>query len=109
MEKAGPMMLKVIEENSQVYFMENSKGVAAKGNAVELKGNLVFPKLLLHLFSGADRLPATLVKVSCLHMFESSPNDKIAVAYVIKKPNSKILIYLVLVFSVTTKKFLNIL
>ena len=34
MEKAGPMMIKVIEENKLIYFQLYGKDFAAKGNAV---------------------------------------------------------------------------
>ena len=44
MSSAGPMMVKVLEENTANFFLQNSKGQAAKGNAVELKVNLTFPK-----------------------------------------------------------------
>lgn len=108
MSTAGPMMLKVIEENQSYFFLENGKGAAAKSNAVEKKGELSFPKHLLVLFSDADNKPAKLVKVSCLHMFESAPNDFIAISYVLQKANSEF-IYLVLVFSVKYTKHQSIL
>lgn len=44
MEKAEPMMLKVLEENTQNHFLIKGKDAAAKGNAVDIKGKLEFPK-----------------------------------------------------------------
>jgi len=63
----------VIEQNQESYFLINSKNKAAKGNAVEPKQTLKFPKELLYLYSDKDGKPATVEKVSCMHMFESSP------------------------------------
>jgi hypothetical protein len=105
---AGPVMQKVIEENQNTFFLHSSKGRAAKGNAVELKQTLSFPKELLYLFSDADGQPATLTKVGCIHMFESAPQNKIAISYNVRKASGEML-FIVIVFSVATKKFLHIL
>ena len=102
------MMMKVIEENSANFFLQQSKGIAEKKNAVEVKCNLQFPKLLLHLFSGEDKQPATVKSVTCIHMFESAPQNRIAIAYTLEKADGTP-IHLVLVFSVQTKKFTQIL
>lgn len=40
MSSAGPMMEKVLEENTANFYLQNSKGQAAKSNAVELKVTL---------------------------------------------------------------------
>ena len=107
MEKAEPMMLKVLEENTQNHFLKKGKDAAAKGNAVDIKCKLEFPKQILLLFSQEGQ-QAQLVKVSCIHMFESAPQNKIAIAYVIMRPSGQ-QINLILVFSVMTKKFTHIL
>ena len=65
-------MERVIEENAQNFFIMN-RGAAARRNAVELKQNLKFPTELLWLFTDQNNQPATLEKVTCVHMFESSP------------------------------------
>lgn len=44
MEKAEPMMLKVIEDAEKEAFIKNSKEKAAKTNAVDARANLTFPK-----------------------------------------------------------------
>ena len=54
MEKAGPMMIKVIEENKLIYFQLYGKDFAAKGNAEQLKQTINFPEELLYLYSGDD-------------------------------------------------------
>ena len=59
MNKSGPIIEKIIEENQEMYFL-NNRGAAAKRNAVELKQSLKFPNELLSLFSDADKKPATL-------------------------------------------------
>jgi hypothetical protein len=70
--QAGPVMEKVIEEN-QAFFELNNRGAAAKRNAVECKQTLKLPDEILFLFSDQDGKPATINKVSSLHMFESCP------------------------------------
>lgn len=72
MMSAGPVMEKVIEDN-QAHFDLNNRAAAAKRNAVEMKQNLKFPLELLYLFSDADKQPATIDKISSLHMFEDCP------------------------------------
>lgn len=39
-----------------------------------------------------------------MHMFESAPQDKIAIAYELKKTNGEH-VYLILVYAVGTRKF----
>ena len=48
--KAGPVIEKLVEENQEIFFL-NNRGAAAKRNAVELKQSLKFPMELLHLFT----------------------------------------------------------
>jgi len=50
MQRAGPVMEQVIEENEQLYFI-NNKEMAQKRSSVELKSSLKFPSELLTLFS----------------------------------------------------------
>lgn len=99
MQRAGPIMEQVIDENEQLYFL-NNRDLAQKRNAVELRSTLRFPPELLALFSSEKGEPAQLVKVTCIHMFECSPQSKCAVSYLIKKSGGE-LISLVIVFSVT--------
>ena len=71
MQRSGPVMEGVIEENEQIFFL-NNREQAQKRNAVELKQTLKFPNELLALF-GVSGKPATIERVTSLHMFESSP------------------------------------
>ena len=48
--KAGPVIEKLVEENQEIAFL-NNRGAAAKRNAVELKQSLKFPMEILYLFS----------------------------------------------------------
>jgi hypothetical protein len=101
---AGPMMVKVLEENQRRYEKDTGKERAGAKNAVEEKLTVSFPKQFLLLYSDLDRKPAEVLKISCIHMFESAPQNKFSVAYILKKANES-LVYIVLVFSVHTKKF----
>lgn len=49
MNKAGPIVEKVIEENSELYLLFN-KEKAKNRNAVELKSQFKLPTELMHLF-----------------------------------------------------------
>jgi len=95
-------MQKVIDENELLHFKEK-RGEAANRNAVELKQNIKIPQEILYLFSevGKDGKVslAEIHKVSCIHTFESCPQSKCAVAYVLKRPCSGSMIYLGIVFS----------
>jgi len=44
MEKAEPMMSKVLDESTQNIFLRKGKEAAAKENAVDIKCKLEFPK-----------------------------------------------------------------
>jgi hypothetical protein len=107
MARAGPVMERVIEENENLFF-QNNRDQAQKRNAVELKSALKFPAELLTLFSDKENKPAKLIRVSCIHMFEGSPQSKCAVAYLIEKGDGEE-ICLVIVFSVTANQVLRIL
>ena len=58
MQRAGPVMEGVIEENEQMFFI-NNRDQAQKRNAVELKQTLKFPDELLALF-GSKGNPAKM-------------------------------------------------
>lgn len=103
MKKAEPVMLKVLEENTENHFLRLGKEMAQKSNAVDVKCRLDFPKQLLLLFS-IQKQEAQIVRISCIHMFESAPQNKMAIAYNIVRPSGEH-VYLVLVFSIVSKKF----
>ena len=100
-------MEQVIEENEQLTFL-NNREQAQKRNAVELKQTLKFPMELLMLFIQNFKEP-TIQQITCIHMFESSPQSKCAVSYIIKLPNSGELVYLTIVYSVLTNNAIRIL
>ncbi len=100
-------MEQVIELNEQVFFA-NNRDQAQKRNAVELKQTLRFPQELLSLFSAAGK-PSTLDRATCLHMFETSPQSKCAVAYKIKKADGVSEVNIIIVYSVVTNTVLRIL
>jgi len=52
--------------------MQN-RGEAKKRNAVKLKETLKFPSEILYLFAESDGMPAKIVRVTAIHLFESSP------------------------------------
>lgn len=86
MGRAGPVVEACIEENKRLHFIKN-RPQAQKRNAVELKTSLMFPKELLVLLGNSRTgQVATLEKITCLHMFETMPQSKCAVAYEINSP-----------------------
>lgn len=107
MNNTFPTMLKLVKENQKNFELIQEKENASKGNAVDVKCKLEFPKQLLYLFSEGGQ-QAQIVKVSCMHMFESAPQQKIAIAYKLVKPNGEE-VNLVLIFQVKTKKYSEIL
>ena len=95
----------VIEENEQMFFI-NNRDQAQKRNAVELKQTLKFPNELLALF-GSKGNPAKMERCTSLHMFESSPQSKCAVSYVLN--NGSDTISIILVFSVSANMIIRVL
>lgn len=100
--QAAPVMEKLVEANNVEYAQISNKGAAAKRNAVELHSTLKFPKDFLLLFSDEDCKPADLQKLSCFHMFEGSPESKIAISYILRKASGET-INLVIVYTVTDR------
>ena len=68
---------------------------AKKRNAVEIKADFKFPEPALSLFSreagDGQKRPAVVEKVTCIHMFESMPHQRIAIAYVLRLADSEVL------------------
>lgn len=80
-----------MNENTELHFILN-KSKAASKNAVEPKSSLAFPENFLYLFSSInpstnESQPAKIEKLQCLHMFESTPQTKIAVALTLLRAN----------------------
>ena len=107
MQRSGPVMEGVIKENEQIFFL-NNREQAQKRNAVELKQTLKFPNELLALF-GVSGKPATIERVTSLHMFESSPQSKCAVAYLLKIPDTEDSLSILVVYSVSKNMILRLL
>lgn len=87
--------------------MQN-RGEAKKRNAVKLKQNLKFPSEVLFLFAESTGKPATVEKVTAVHLFESSPQSLCAVAYSLKKTSGES-VYLVIVYSILRNQFQSLL
>ena len=75
---------------------------------MELKQTLRFPQELLHLYS-VNQQPASLSKATCLHMFETSPQSKCAVAFKLKRADGVTEVNLVIVFNVISNSVVRIL
>ncbi len=71
MQRAGPIMEKIVEE-IEANASINNRDQAAKKSAVELRSTLKLPDEILTLLSTPEG-KAKLSKVTCVHMFESSP------------------------------------
>jgi hypothetical protein len=106
-ENTFPPMLKLVKENQKNYEIIAEKENASKSNAVDVKCKLEFPKQFLYLFSENGQ-QAQVIKVSCMHMFESAPQQKIAIAYKLVRPSGEE-VNLVLIFQVKTNMFSEIL
>ncbi len=88
MAKAGPLMEKVIDRNDYEYQMSNRAQVI-KRNAVELYQTLKFPQEVLYLFADQQGNPARIDRITSMHMFESQPQSKCAIAYRLQKHNGE--------------------
>jgi hypothetical protein len=106
MARAGPVMELVIEESEQLHMLD-----AAKRQAVELKQSLKFPdEVLTLLCDPQDNRPAHVVNITALHMFETTPQSKCAVAYELFSPRAALgTIYMIVVYSITANQVLRIL
>ena len=94
LSNAAPVMEKVIclnLEEKAVHYYKLNKEDAAGRNAVELRLNLRLPEEVLYLFGEQQEdgscVPATIEKISCMHMFESCPHSTVALAYVLEQVN----------------------
>ena len=109
MIRAGPVMELVIEESEQLYYLKN-KDAVAKRQAVELKQNLKFPDEILTLLGDNENGKlAHVVSITSIHMFETTPQSKCAVAYEVYSPREDLgPVYLIIVYSVTANQVLRI-
>ena len=106
MARAGPVMEAVIEESEHLNQLD-----AAKRQAVELKQNLKFPEdILMLLCDPQDNRPAHVVNITAVHMFETMPQSKCAVAYELFSPRQDVgTINMIIVYSITSNQVLRIL
>lgn len=84
-----------------MYFRDN-RADAANRNAVELKQNIKLPQEVLILFSEAQQgkfMQSTIERISSIHMFESCPQSKCAIAYVLKKPQTGQLVNIAIIYT----------
>ncbi len=58
---------------------------------------------------GRQNNQATVQRVTCIHMFETMPQSKCAIAYEVNSPRHGGDVYLVLIFSTTANQILRIL
>jgi len=87
-----------------------NKMKVAKQSSVDLKTKLKLPQELLILLGDDEGNPAKIHKVTALHMFETMPQSKCAVAYEIMSPRvTNDFMHLVVVYSVTANQVLRIL
>lgn len=92
-------MEQVVEENQQLRFI-NNRQAAANRNAVESKSSLKFPQEILMML-GTMQMTATIERVTCVHVFETMPQSKCAIAYEISSPRHNDLLNVVIVYSIT--------
>mmetsp|Transcript_21645 Transcript_21645/g.33308 ORF Transcript_21645/g.33308 Transcript_21645/m.33308 type:complete len:91 (+) Transcript_21645:1292-1564(+) len=85
----------------------SNRSAATKKNAVELKQTLKFPPEVLYLFADAQGQPARIDKISSMHMFDSQPQSKCAIAYRLQKTSGEYK-YLAVVYFVQTHQFSTI-
>ena len=106
MARAGPVMEQIVEENSRLWQSVGTD--KQKHAAVELKQTLQFPQDVLVMLGTQDQ-PASVLAVTALHLFESAPQSKCAVAYEVVSPREELgLLYLIIVYSITANQVLRI-
>ena len=93
-------MEQCVEENTKLRFAQNSEN-NSKPAAIELKQTLVFPEEIL-IMLGTLEQKASLLSITAIHMFETAPQSKCAVAYEIISPREDLgVVYLIVLYSVT--------
>lgn len=58
---------------------------------------------------GTKKSSATIERVSCIHVFETMPQSKCAIAYEVQSPRHNDVIFVVVVYSTTANQALRIL
>ena len=109
MARAGPVMEQVIEENSKLRLALDNEKSGAKPPKVEQKQSLHFPNEILFMLGTPDE-QAQVLSVSSMHLFETAPQSKCAIAYEVMSPRDDLgMVYLIIVYSITANQVLRIL
>ena len=107
MSRAGPVMEQLVEENLKLRFAQHLDG-SSKPAAVELKQTLELPDDILVML-GRGQEKASVLNITAIHMFETAPQSKCAVAYEIVSPREDLgVVYLVILYSITANQVLRI-
>lgn len=80
---------------------------AAKRSAVEAKEKIQFPQDLLQML-GSQKEGARVERVTCVHIFETNPQSKAAIAYELWTPRHQT-VHIVVVFNTTANQHLRFL
>ena len=107
MSRAGPVMEQCVEENTKLSFAQFSDSTT-KPAAIELKQTLEFPEdILIMLGEGEQR--ASVLNITTIHMFETAPQSKCAIAYEVVSPREDLgVVYLVILYSITANQVLRV-
>lgn len=107
MARAGPVMEQIIEENNKLRQASNSE--KTQRTAVEARQSLQIPNELLVML-GSEGQQASILAVTAVHMFETAPQSKCAVAYSLVSPRNDLdVVHLIVVYSVAANQVLRIL
>ena len=85
----------------------DNRAKAAKHSSCETREKLQFPSELL-LMLGSQQAPATIERVTCVHMFETVPQYKCAIAYEVLSSRLDF-VHIVCVFSTSANQVVRIL
>ena len=90
-------MEQILEENDKLRSLD---GLVEKSKPVELKQTLQFPKDIA-IMLGHGEESASVLNITTIHMFETAPQEKCAIAYEIVSPREDLgIIYLIIVYAV---------
>lgn len=107
MSRAGPVMEQCVEENNKLRFAQHLDGIN-KPAAIELKQTLSFPEEIL-IMLGHEGQMASVLSITAIHMFETAPQSKCAIAYELVSPRDDLdVVHLIILYSVTANQVLRI-
>lgn len=109
MGKSCPVMEQLLEENENIRFYQNRSKGAQQRKPVDQRSSLKFPDEILMML-GTIQMTATIQRVTCVHVFETMPQSKCAVAYEIRSPrHDDDNVFVIIVYSTTANQVLRIL